>query len=661
MGLSLFFHELDSMVLRLILSFISSHAPSALQQHVLLLSAVHGTVVHCKAATALLSTVTALHRTLKDMLFHPPELLPLQRMVSCFCDMSQVKHSTDFFIIQHIHVPTIEVLGRAREAIQGVSSPWSGTAFNSCASSVVASELLQQLLTRDARVSGHSPPLDHYGMLASAVRDAGLSVNILEILRSTILWRLKILISPELSPQLYESRELLGDLRALHRDSRYMWLDLFGITFPHMAAASASFHQLREATASTAIHYHDFVEARAQGVAQWAFAQRLLSKSATEPFPLPWLGPSLEHYLDLFPLSAGGWRESTDFACVFRYSQVLQVVEICQQLPAILHSLRSSAGTRNAPLAHSQALVEALPEMLDSWPHHGFFSPPMIYSRARTAMVRWLAALQLQGFARDALEIDIIRQYISSSVVGLLAMLRSYHQRVAPGFFYSTENAARLDPYANPNGAGPIWWPPQLRRRAQEVLSYVQPVAPFGWMQARCPAQPIRALRAGVASMRRVWTADARLTPRWSSWLTRINAHHQGMAWRIAIQWSVPAPLRRNFVQLLSAIILAQKGLFTKQCWRFMRTALRIATIVGYIDVPITVHVMRLMRLAPRAPTTPQRSLLQQPVMIAEVAASHRNIPWLAPPHHGQWYHFRDEQQGFGRSQWYPAEVEEVD
>ena len=160
-------------------------------------------------------------------------------------------------------------------------------------------------------------------------------------------------------------------------------------------------------------------------------------------------------------------------------------------------------------------------------------------------------------------------------------------------------------------------------------------------------------LRQAVASMRRTWTADHQLLPGWKSWIARLTVPSQRRAWVITILWSVPVDLRPSFAQLLSAIIHAQREEFTRPCWCFMRTALRVARILGNIDVDITAQVRRMGRLARwTAVTSPHSTFSQFPLM-----ALRGRGPTGRPTLHystqdAQRHHFYDERQGYGRIQW---------
>ena len=220
MAQSAFFHDLDSLVLRLILSFVSSHAPSALQHHLLLLSAVHGTVVQYNATCALAEVVAGLRRSLRGMVYMPPDLTPQFRCAAYFYDMAMVVNSPDFLCVKEIQIPTIEVLSWALDAVDRNQAPDSCMPHQDLQASMFASEILEQLLTKASKARVEDSLTAQYSTLVAATRDSSLARIIVELLRATVLWRLRVMVTADASSQLFEARDLLGTIRVLQCSSR---------------------------------------------------------------------------------------------------------------------------------------------------------------------------------------------------------------------------------------------------------------------------------------------------------------------------------------------------------------------------------------------------------------------------------------------------------
>ena len=145
--------------------------------------------------------------------------------------------------------------------------------------------------------------------------------------------------------------------------------------------------------------------------------------------------------------------------------------------------------------------------------------------------------------------------------------------------------------------------------------------------------------------MRLTWGADQVLLPTMQQWVAHIASPSGRTACAIAIRWSVPLPWRSDFVQLLSALVQAQQGRFTRQAYCFMRTALRVAQLCGRIIPVLTAQVVKLGRLSRwnMVPTPLDATPRVWPAMRREIGSSEQ-----MHAHTGR-YIFHDEQQGYSR------------
>ena len=234
------------------------------------------------------------------------------------------------------------------------------------------------------------------------------------------------------------------------------------------------------------------------------------------------------------------------------------------------------------------------------------------------------------------MEGDLCRDFIRTAVVGIRDMLRNYYQTFP-----------RMMPTVHPH-----IWPLHQEVLANQVSRTSRSPAnvnPMGWSFGRTVPSYTNDQRLAFARVRMTWAADQVLLPRMQQWVARLPTHTLRVAWTITLMWSVPMAWRAAFIQLISAFLQAPRGRLTRQAVSFMRTALQVAKLCGYINPALTTQVFRLERLSRwnivNIVATPLRAIPQ--VWLdgrREVGSAELMGAQFAS------YVFHDEQQGYSQT-----------
>ena len=104
------FHELDGALLRHILSYVTSHAPSALLHHAMQLAAIHGNVRQIEAAQALHARASTLAYLIKSFATLHPTFMPSFRCAACLHDLDNLAHAPELALLMEVKVPTLDMV-----------------------------------------------------------------------------------------------------------------------------------------------------------------------------------------------------------------------------------------------------------------------------------------------------------------------------------------------------------------------------------------------------------------------------------------------------------------------------------------------------------------------------------------------------------------------